>query len=95
MTMTRRLSRRRGVALLVALVLILALALAACGGRGAVHGGGGNGAPNANQQAGGNAGTGSDLSGDEQQIDSLMNQLNGAANDANFDYSGMDTETVP
>lgn len=93
--MTRTTFRRRGAVLLVALLLILALALAACGGRGADRGNSG-GSPNVTtQQAGGSTGTSTDLSGDEQQIDSLMNQLNSAASDANFDYSSLDNETVP
>lgn len=96
MTMTRTSIRRRGGALLVALLLVLALALAACGGRGAAQRGGYAPSNVTTQQTNnGGAGTGTDLSGDEQQIDSLMNQLNGTASDATFDYSSLDTPAQP
>ncbi len=92
--MTHTSIRQRGVVLLVALILVLALTLAACGGRGGAQRGGGYGLSNVTTQQT-NGGTGTDLSGDQQEIDSLMNQLDSAAGDANFDYSSLDSPAQP
>src|SRR5579872_5054642 len=94
---TRSHSRRPGLWMLAILVLVLALALGACGGR--VRGGGNNGAAAGNttsQQypnSGSNA-SGSDLSSDDQQIQSALQSMDSAANDANTDYSGLDNNVV-
>ncbi len=94
--MTHTSIRQRGVVLLVALILVLALTLAACGGRGGAQRGGGYGPSNVTiQQPNGGTGTSTDLSGDQQEIDSLMNQLDSAASDANFDYSSLDSPAQP
>jgi len=96
---TRSHSRRPGLWMLAILVLVLALALGACGGR--VRGGGNNNgaaAGNTTSQQytnpGSNAG-GSDLSSDDQQIQSALQSMDSAANDANTDYSGLDNNVVP
>lgn len=97
-------SRRPGLWMLAVLVLVLALALAACGGR-ARQGGGTNGAAsnNTSQQynssgsanSGSNSSTVSDLSNADQQIQSAIQTMNGASNDAGADYSSQSNNDVP
>ncbi|HEV2457487.1 MAG TPA: hypothetical protein VGS80_03915, partial [Ktedonobacterales bacterium] len=87
--------RKRGMYLLAIGLIVLALALSACGGRAAPGSGGsgynGNGTTGASQQSGGSQTGGiTPLDGDLQDIQSLMQQLDGAASDASFDYSSQD-----
>jgi len=92
--------RHRSICVLATLLIILALALSACGGRAAPGTGGsgynGNGSTGTSQQSGGiQAGGVTPLDGDLQDIQSLMQQLDSAASDANFDYSSQDNPVQP
>jgi hypothetical protein len=93
-------TRQRGMYLLAISLIVLALALSACGGRAAPGTGGsgynGNGSTGASQQSGGSQTGGvTPLDGDLQDIQSLMQQLDGAASDASFDYSSQDNPVQP
>lgn len=93
---TRSHSRHPGLWMLAILVLVLALALGACGGR--VRGGNNGVASNTTSQQSTNPGSnasGSDLSSDDQQIQSAIQSMDSAANDANIDYSSQDNNIVP
>ena len=92
--------QQRGMYVLAIGLITLALALSACSGRAAPGTGGsgynGNGSTGASQQTGaGQAGGVTPLDGDLQDIQSLMQQLDGAAGDASFDYSGQDNPVQP
>jgi hypothetical protein len=84
--------RQRGMYLLAIGLIVLALALSACGGRAAP----GNGSTGNLQQSGGSQiGGVTPLDGDLQDIQSLMQQLDGTASDASFDYSSQDSPVQP
>ena len=92
--------RQRGMYVLAIGLIVLALALSACGGRAAPGAGGSgsnrNGSAGASQQTGGSQTGGvAPLDGDLQDIQSLMQQLDGAASDASFDYSSQDNLVQP
>lgn len=86
--------RTRGLWLLALAVVALALALSACAGRAARNGGSPPAGAGTTQQAGGPS-AGQDFSSDDQAIQSLMQALGGAANDANTDYSNLDNPVQP
>jgi hypothetical protein len=86
--------RTRGLWLLALAVIMLALVLSACGGRAAHRGGSLPAGAGASQQSTTQT-TGQDFSSDDQAIQSLMQALGGASNDANADYSSLDSPVQP
>jgi hypothetical protein len=87
--------------LLAVLVLLAAMPFAACGPQTPQNGNNGFGAPNQTTQT---SGAGQSLQQDpnvqavqaaDQQVQSAIQSLSGAQNDANQNYSGQDMPTVP
>lgn len=86
--------RTRGLWLLALAVVMLALVLSACSGRAARRGGSLPAGAGASQQSTTQT-SGQDYSSDDQAIQSLMQALGGASNDANADFSSLDNPVQP
>jgi hypothetical protein len=86
-------TRTRGLWLLALAVVVLALVLTACAGRAARNGG--TAPANSSHSSGAQQSSGQDFSSDDQAIQSLMQQLDSASNDANTDYSSQDNPVQP